>query len=284
MFQRIYIEVGNICNLKCSFCPSTTREQKQMSAAEFEAICIKIKPHTNYIYMHVMGEPLLHPHLDELLTMAHKYDLKVCITTNGTLLRNHEELLLKHGDHIHRISVSLHCMEGNGAHLTMDQYLHNVIDFGKKAAQHGIFMIYRLWNLDSEEGAGANEGNAMIERTLHQAFAGEWTKRWNGFYLADHIFLEYAGIFTWPAQSQADGEDDGYCHGLMDQVAILVDGTVVPCCLDAEGQINLGNIFEQSMDEILQSPRAQRMRDGFSCRKMVEELCKTCTYARRFKK
>ena len=70
----------------------------------------------------------------------------------------------------------------------------------------------------------------------------------------------------------------------MDQIASLADGTVVPCCLDSEGEIALGNLFETDMETILSSPRARAMREGLTAGKMIEPLCQKCTYARRFRK
>ena len=284
MFQRIYVEIGNICNLHCSFCPSTTRVPRRMNAQEFDLVCKRVKGRAEQLFFHVMGEPLYHPQMCEFLDIDKKYGFKVCITTNGTLLPSHESELLSHADVIHRISISLHCMEGNGAENAIEKYLANIVSFVRKAAESGIYTVLRLWNLDSQEKNGANAKNEFIEETLRREFPNEWQKCWSGFRLAKGIFLEYAGIFTWPSESTADALEDGYCHGLVDQIAILSDGTVVPCCLDSEGVIALGNIFDSELDDILCSERVVRMREGFASGKMTEELCKKCTYARRFKK
>lgn len=284
MFQRIYVEIGNVCNLHCSFCPSTSREPRRMTASEFRTVCGRLSGHTEYIYLHVMGEPLFHPELCALLDIAKEFGYKTCITTNGTLLPTLEKELIARADAIHRISISLHCIEGNGAENAMENYLKNCISFAKKAAEAGIYTVFRLWNLDSEEGSGANKENALIEETIKREFTDEWQKRWSGFRVARNIFLEYAGLFTWPSESTAEAQEDGYCHGLCDQIAVLADGTVVPCCLDSEGAMPLGNIFKSELSEILSGKRAVRMREGFENGKMTEDTCKKCTYARRFKK
>lgn len=284
MFQRIYVEIGNLCNLRCAFCPPVKRAARRMTPGEFTEICRKLRPHTDYLYLHVMGEPLCHPQLNTLLAIAGEMGFRVCITTNGTLLERNREMLLSHAGDIHRISVSLHAVEGNGAEMTLSAYLASVIDFAKEAAEAGIYSVLRLWNLDSEAGAGANRENCMIEETLRREFPGEWQARWSGFRLGKNVFLEYAGLFTWPGESQAEAAEDGTCHGLLDQIAVLADGTVVPCCLDSEGAIPLGNLLADELDAILASERASRMRKGFRCGRMVEPLCQSCTYARRFSK
>ena len=282
MLERIYVEIGNICNLSCSFCPGTSKAKRQMSEAEFAAVCEKIKGHTKNIYLHVMGEPLLHPKLDGFLKIAKENGLSVCITTNGVLLGKTGQVLLDNSKTIHKISISLHALEGNGRNIDRD-YLKIVSDFAKEAALRGIFVVMRLWNQDSAEEMGKNTQNAEIEAFLQGEFDAQWQLRPRGYRLAKFIFLEYDGVFTWPSDSKAEKLEEGFCHGLSGQAAILADGTVVPCCLDANGQLELGNIFRSSMGEILESPRARAILEGFASGKIVEPMCQTCTFARRFK-
>ena len=281
--NRAYVEIGNICNLSCSFCAGTRREPRQMTEEEFRFVLTALQPHTDYLYLHVMGEPLLHDLLGRFLEIAGELGFRVCITTNGTLLGERGGVLLDRAETIHKVSVSLHSMEGNGIEA-LGAYLDSVTDFASRAAERGIYTVYRLWNLDSEEGSGANGDNAAIEAHLKKLYPDEWQKRWNGYRLAERIFLEYAGVFTWPTESEAEPIDTGSCHGVLDQIAVLADGSVVPCCLDCEGEILLGNIYATPLRDILSSERASAMREGFRSGRMVERLCKTCTYARRFGK
>lgn len=282
MFNKIYVEIGNICNLRCSFCPEMKRERRQMTADEFRRVCQAIKGYTDYIYLHVMGEPLLHPELEKILQIAHSYGFRVCITTNGTLLAKCGELLRSHSEVVHKVNVSVHSIEGNGIEQRLEKYMNEVVDFAKAAAERGIFTILRLWNLDSKEALGTNLQNEFIEEMLRREFSGEWKKRWNGYMLSDRIFLEFAGAFVWPIESEAEEQKVGSCRGLIDQIAILANGAVVPCCLDSEGVISLGNIFEDSFESIIESPRAKAIKEGFLHGEMREEMCKKCSYAHRF--
>ena len=279
--ERIYVEIGNICNLRCSFCPSTIRSPRQMTAEELRQVSAEVKKHTKYVYLHVMGEPLLHPHLEEVLAILREDGLRVCLTTNGTLLRKRGAILLE-SRALHKISISLHAPEANTG-ICLADYLSDCVDFAKRSAEQGIFTVFRLWNLDSEEGQGANSDNRFIRDFLKNSFPEEWIPRRNGYRLSTRIFLEYDGLFTWPVESKAEARDCGTCHGLRDQIAILADGTVVPCCLDSEGVIRLGNLFETPLEEIMQSPRAVAMRRGFEEKRLVEPLCQSCTFARRFR-
>ena len=282
MFDRVYVEIGNICNMKCSFCSGTKRAPRQMTPEELKVVCEKLRGHTENIYFHVMGEPLLHPELDALLKVAKEYGYKVSITTNGTLLKKRGDVLLENADALHRVSISLHAPEGNGMDTTLSKYLDSAIAFAKSFSVLDKNVIFRLWNLDSLDRAGENTLNYEILDRLKKAYTGEWIKRYSGYRLAYRTFLELDEIFTWPSESVAEPTDTGRCHALKRQIAILVDGTVVPCCLDSEGKIPLGNIFTESLFDILSSKLAKSMKKGFESGKMIHPVCKTCTYARRF--
>ena len=281
MIERLYVEIGNICNLSCSFCPKTKRKARQMTSAEFEEILKKSKGMVKYLYLHVMGEPLLHPELDKMLMLAKEYSMPVCITTNGTLLSKRGDVLLSHVDIIHKVSISLHAPEGNSMY-DLEEYLSSAANFASSASEAGIFTVFRLWNADSADAKGRNLSNPKIEEFLYSRFEGPYTKRPRGIRLAKYIFLEYGDTFVWPIESDADEREALYCHALSDQVAILADGSVVPCCLDSEGVMTLGNIFTSSLAEILEGERAVKIKKGFGNGCAEEPLCKKCSYARRF--
>ncbi len=281
-FDRAYVEISNICNLNCSFCPKTKRKPKRMSLSEFEKILIKLRGFVRYLYFHVMGEPLLHPELDGFLKLAKKYGYLVCITTNGTLLSKKADVLISNADVLHRVSISLHAPEGNGEDLSHGEYLDSAISFAKRFAALDKNAVFRLWNLDTDEKCGENSQNKFAEDVLHREYEGPWEKRYSGYKIAYRTFLEYDGIFTWPSESIAEPKDFGKCHALRSQIAILADGTVVPCCLDSEANIPLGNIYESELSEILKTDIAYEMLAGFREGRFVHPFCKTCNYARRF--
>ena len=279
MLKKVYIEITNCCNLSCVFCPGTKREKHFMTAEEFGKVLHNIRGETEYIYFHVMGEPLLHPKLGEFLSMAAESGFKVCITTNGTLLDQAAQTLLA-ASKLHKISISLHSLEGNGSKQPLLAYLESCWVFCEKAAAKGIICALRLWN----EG-GANAENEKIEAFLHEKTEGRaWEElRFGSKKLAEKIYLENAARFDWPDMT-AEKVETQFCYALRDQAGILADGTVIPCCLDHEGDIPLGNIFEKPLGEILASPRAKALYDGFSARRPSEELCRRCGYAARFNK
>lgn len=274
MYSRVYVEITNCCNLSCSFCPGTSRKAKLLSIEEFRRIADKLEGVTQYLYLHVMGEPLLHPDLPEFIQYATDKGFFVALTTNGTLLKKRESELLASG--VYKINISLHSFE-NGTPGEQESYISDCISFAGKASSAGILTVLRLWNEGTDDGR-----NEQTIALLKEAYKEDWVQGARGARIRPKLHLEYGKRFEWPDTQAKDYGSDVFCYGLKDHFAILSDGTVIPCCLDREGVIALGNIFENSIEEILASDRAKRMAEGFRCREAVEDLCKKCGYARRF--
>lgn len=274
-FRKVYLEISNLCNLSCSFCPGTRRPGKIMEEEEFSFVLERLLPFTDYLYFHLMGEPLLHPYLETFLRLAGEAGFKVILTTNGTLLQKKQELLLA-APGLHKINISLHAFEANDLDMPFDAYLQGCLAFGQ-AAEGKKLVVYRLWN-----NGGADEMNDRILSALHQAFPREWKQQRKGTAIGDHIFLEYGDKFDWPDLGAPEGDGKIFCYGLRDQIGVLCDGTVVPCCLDHEGDIPLGNLLEEDLQTILDRPRAKAIFQGFRCGSAPEPLCRRCGYARRF--
>ncbi len=274
-FRKIYVEISNLCNLSCAFCPGTKRPPRRMTPEAFSCLAPKLQPYTEYLYFHLMGEPLCHPQLGEFLDIAHSYGFRVILTTNGTLLSQRQELLLS-SPALHKVNISLHAFEANDLSVPFEIYLRDCFAFGQ-AAKGDKLVVYRLWN-----HGGADRKNQQILCGLQAAFPGEWVKEQQGTRIAHRTYLEYGDKFDWPDLTAAEGSGHVFCYGLRDQLGILCDGTVVPCCLDHEGDLALGNIFETELVDILNSPRATAIYEGFSKKEPAEELCRKCGYARRF--
>lgn len=274
-FRKIYVEISNLCNLSCAFCPGTKRSPGRMTPEGFAKLLPKLRPYTDFLYFHIMGEPLCHPHLAEFLKMAGGQGFKVILTTNGTLLAKQQEMLLS-ASGLHKINVSLHAFEANDLAVPFEEYLSDCFAFGK-AAEGKKLVVYRLWNK-----GGADAKNEEILSAMEMAFPKPWVVENRGTRIANRVFLEYGEKFDWPDLGAPEGTEKMFCYGLRDQLGVLWDGTVVPCCLDHEGDLALGNLFDQEMEEILQCPRAKAIYEGFSRKEAVEELCRRCGYARRF--
>ena len=272
-YSRVYIEITNICNKSCSFCHGTKRERRMLSEDEFSHIAKSLVGITDYLYFHVMGEPTAHPTLARFIEIANSLGFKVAITTNGTLRDKVGDRLISPG--VYKVNISLHSLEGEDN----AEYLNSVCDFADGASESGVLTVLRLWN-----GGDGNPENDETIKFLRQRLHGEWVFGKRGARIRHRLHLEFGERFEWPDAERDIISDEVFCYGLADHFGILSDGTVIPCCLDSEGNIALGNIFDKPILEIINSERAVRIREGFKARRGVDDLCKKCGYATRFSK
>lgn len=279
LFSKIYFEITNICNLSCSFCHGTQRVKKFIPYEDFCKAADALEGKCEYLYLHLLGEPLFHPDIGRISAFAKSHDFKVMLTTNGTLCTDVPDSLISN---FHKVSISLHSFEANDNKASLGDYLEGCISFAKRCKELGVICAFRLWN----EGRGSEGFNECVLRALHAAFPDEWIKTRSGYKLCaspkgkDEIYLEYGESFEWPDINLSESDEEIFCYALRTQVGILCDGTVVPCCLDADGSIPLGNIFEQSLEDIVSSERAKALYASFTSHKPCERLCRTCGYAR----
>lgn len=271
-YKKIYVEITNRCNLSCSFCSKVEKPLRNMSIDEFKCIIEKIKDYTDTIYLHVKGEPLVHPNLIDFLNIADEYNIKVNLTTNGTLFPNLVDKL-KECKSLKKINFSLHS-ENN-----KENYLEEIFSSVEKLQD--VTIIYRLWTLNNGEldEKSTDTVNKIVYYYNLSTEIVDKTKKENNVKIKDRIFVDKDNEFEWP--SITNHNSCGFCYALKTHIAILVDGTVVPCCLDSNGLIDLGNIYNESLEDIINSDRYQTLKKSFQDRKPSENLCKSCTYKER---
>lgn len=271
-FKKIYVEITNRCNLNCSFCGNNNRKKESMNIDQFKIVLDKIKNYTDYIYLHIKGEPLIHENLEEIIALCNKKGLNVNITTNGTLIKNNIELL----KNVRQVNVSLHS-ENND-----ENYLDDVINSCREISKEA-YISYRLWTLNDYD---LDEKSMKIIEKLIEKYKlspeiVNKIKKEKSIKIDINTYVDKNNLFTWPDENDVKN-DRGYCYGLNTHIGILVDGTIIPCCLDGEGVISLGNIFTDDLENVLNSKRVLDMIEGFKNRSAVEELCKSCTFKNRF--
>ena len=274
-FNRIYVEITNKCNLSCSFCKKSIRPLKEMSVSEFKEVISKIKDYTNTICLHVKGEPLLHSKLNEILNICDDNNIKVSLTTNGTLLKNKINELIKHKS-LSKVHISLN------AEVTNQNYLNDIFKAVSNFPQEKI-IIYRIWALKEDK---LDEKSTKIVEKLKEYYnlsndTVEKLQKKKNTKIDFNKYVDKDYIFIWPIIS--NNKSNGFCEGLKSQLAILSDGTVTVCCLDDDGLINLGNIFLENLKDILEKSKTKRIIEGFRNNKCVEKLCQSCSYKNRFK-
>ena len=262
-FQRIYVEITNVCNLRCPFCPGTARPPAFMDPAFFGRVLEQIAPLTRQVCLHVLGEPLLHPHFPEIMARCADTGIEVNLTTNGVLLDRRAEILLQ-APVLRQVNFCLRA----------------------QTLRPALYVNLRLWTLETLQDPMHGAFNAQVLDLLATRLGIERPTPPRGrksLRLRGRLYLHADTVFDWPGGMTAHDSARGFCHALSTHCAILADGTVCPCCLDADGRLALGSLHEASLAEILAAPRARAMREGFARGELVEEVCRHCTYCRRFK-
>ena len=274
MFKKIYIEITNICNLNCKFCPDTSRKKEFMTLEKFEEVISKIHKFTKLVTLHVKGEPLLHSKLKDIFKILEKYNLKTNITTNGTLIKQNLEVIKK-SKAIRQMNFSLHSITQN--ENLNKQYLQNIFESVEELED--IIISYRLWNLQNNQKNSLNNSIIEIIEEYYDIKDIKKQLRENDFVkIKENLFINQDIEFTWPDINKESIIEKGRCLALKEQIAILVDGTVVPCCLDNNGDISLGNIFEESLENILEKPKTKTIKKNFENGIITCQLCKTCGF------
>lgn len=286
-FKKVYIEITNKCNLKCSYCPPSKRKIEFMTLDSFAKILDEIKPFTDYIYLHVKGEPLLHKNISEILDISHEKGFKVNITTNSTLIHKvHEKIIMKPA--LRQLNFSLHSYNDESYGINKNEYMKNVLLFTKEALKKtNIIISLRFWNFDLNDNQPKENKSKfeLLEKEFNLSYKlEEKVIPGKGLKIAERLYLNSDNKFIWPDIHDQNDNAAGFCLGLRDQIAILSDGTVVPCCLDGEGIINLGNIFNQRFSEIIAGERSKNISDGFLSNKAVEPLCRKCRFKEKFQR
>jgi len=286
-YSKVNIEISNICNLQCSFCPEVIRAKKLIELDLFETIISQVAPLTDQVCFHLMGDPLVHPKLPELVDICHQHQVKIFFVTNGVLLREKQAELLLHPA-FRQVNFSLHSFFDNFKDQSPDVYLERIFAYTERAFElrPDLYINYRLWNLNDPRGTG-NKNHEMLRR-IEARFnipveKERDVRKDKSFKIKNRLYLHFDTEFIWPSLELPVLGEAGTCYGLSSHFGVLVDGTVVPCCLDKEGSIPLGNVREQPIEDILEAPRSKAILKGFRDGRLVESLCQRCQYIERFK-
>lgn len=287
MFQKVHIEISNICNVQCSFCPVVERPKDIMSLSKFKKILKEVVPLTRDVCLHLMGEPLAHPEIKEIFEISKTENASLQITTNGLLIKKMKEMLLG-SPALRQINFSLQAFKDNFPDRPIESYLDPIRDFILEAfkSRPDLYINLRLWNHGVES---FSENEDLIQ--YFETHLGFQMKREvdvsniksKKVFKEGRLYFHFDSRFDWPSPHFPPQGEKGTCQGLRNHFGIHADGTVVPCCLDKEAVINLGNCFEESVESILNSKRAQTIKEGFEKGRLVEDLCQKCTYIKRFK-
>ena len=285
-FYRIYVELTNVCGLKCSFCPAKSLPSCKMDLGFFDEVISQCSKFTQEIACHLMGDPLTLSNLTSYLDIIHTHHLKSLITTSGYYLNRHSFQDIFHPS-LKQLNISLNAYNKNDSTLSFEEYIEPVLKLCEYKLKHNyeVFVNLRLWNID--ESMSDREYNDRVFEVLSKRFGVSldskeiYQNRPKSIRVAYKVLLHFDEYFVWPSLSNPV-YGDGKCLGLKSHIGIMCDGSVVPCCLDDKGVINLGNLKEKSLSDILNDKRAVDIKRGFEQGKAVEELCQRCSYKDRF--
>jgi MoaA/NifB/PqqE/SkfB family radical SAM enzyme len=283
-FEKIYVEIGNVCNLQCDFCPPVERAAKRMERGLFERVIAQAAPLAERVCFHLMGEPLAHPEFAEFVAICARHELPVEIATNGILLDGaRAEALLR--PVVRQVNFSVHSFAANFPGRDIGPYLADIFRFTRRALSErpDLYLNYRLWNLGGKDEGRNEDLIARVEREFGVALDRSVdVRRRKSRRVRGRLYLNFDTRFDWPGLDGPELSTLGTCRALRAQFGVLADGTVVPCCLDKEGAIALGDAAERPLAEILSGERARLMLEGFARGRLVEDLCRRCSFVARF--
>ena len=262
-FKKIYVEITNICNLNCDFCIKNKRKQEYISIDKFKLLLNIINNYTDYLYFHILGEPLMHPNINELIDIA-STNFKINITTNGYLINK-----IKNNKNLRQINISLHSFNDK-YNISLNKYLDNVFDSIDELIKNNTYISLRMWV--------KNKYNKEMIDYINKRYNTNINENIDNITIKDKLYINNFHEFIWPDLNNNYYSEIGTCYALTDHIGILVDGTIVPCCLDTQGLINLGNIYQDNIDDIFKQDRVIKMITNFKNHKKSEELCKHCKF------
>jgi len=257
-----------------------------MSLEMFQSVIEQVAPLTDQVTLHLMGDPLVHPKLPEFIKICSAHQVPVFFVTNGVLMSEiKDDILLD--PIIRQVNFSLHSFYDNYGDKDPTIYLDKIFRFTDRALveRPDLYINFRLWNLNEPLGSG-HQNRSMLERVAKHfdvTFNDNVNVQKNkSIKILNRLYLHFDTEFTWPALDLPSIGDRGTCYGLSSHFGVLAGGTVVPCCLDKEGKIPLGNVENESVLSILESSRSRKILSGFKSHKLVETLCQKCNYITRF--
>ena len=264
-FKKVYIEICNGCNLNCYFCIKNSRQVKYIKRDEYEYIINKIAGYTKEIYLHVLGEPLMHKDINYFIDYAHNMGILVNITTNGYLINK-----IKDNKNIHRLNISMHSFNSRYG-IEIDEYIDNVF-YVVDNLRDKTFVSLRLWV--------KTENTKKIMEYINKRYGTKILEIDNNkkIKISNNLIIDSFHEFIWPDINNSYYNENGRCNGLIDHFGILSTGEIIPCCLDSKGIINLGNIYQDNLEDVFNSKLVKEMREGFLNNKKCQELCRHCSF------
>lgn len=268
MLKRVYLEITNSCNLDCPFC-SYEKGHRFLTLKEIEDTIVQIKPFCNYIYLHILGEPLLHPDFESILQLLDKYDFNLQLVSNGTLLTKYPDIFTH--PCLRKLSISMH------ANADKDQeffaMINKLIAIKNRKILELRFYDYQNLNLNLK-----NYLENLLER-----YEITLDNKTNSYKIDENTYIYFQDLFNWPSLDNSFISDTGTCRAARDMIAITSDLKVTICCLDPNAYNYIGDLRKESLKAILNSDKYKQYISDMQNHKLKSALCQRCSYRLRFK-
>lgn len=273
MIKRIYLEITNSCNLNCPFCEAN-KKNDIMCLDDVKRNLDEIKKITNYVYLHILGEPLSHPFFNDILDYCDKLTLNIQLVTNGTLLHKYPDIF-KHPS-LRKLSISIHSIDNLNIDNSYFKTINRLLNTSRNENQYLELRFYDLPNLKAKA--------KKYYDYLKENYALSNTTKIGSYKINDNSYLYIQDLFHWPNINDKYISNHGKCLGAINMLGILCNGDVVMCCLDPSGHTKIGNIYDNKLIDILNSKEYLNIIDNLKKGILISPLCQRCTYRLRFDK
>ena len=269
MLKRVYLEITNSCNLNCPFC-TNKKGNSFIDINDIKNYIDQIKPYCNYIYLHILGEPLLHPKFEEILNYLDEKQMYLQLVTNGTLLSKYLSIL----NHtcLRKLSISIHSVNNVKVKDLYFETINKLIETNTHSKIELRF--YDKQNLSEQLNNYLNY--------LKNRYSFDLTSKQNSYKLNENTYVYFEEFFKWPDINDSFISNTGTCHGAIDMIAINSNSDVTICCLDPKAHNSIGSLKKESLKEILESNKYKQYIHEFKQNKISSELCSKCNYRLRF--
>jgi len=274
---------------------------------------IKKEKITDTVYFHLMGEPLLHPKVFDFMKYTFNNGFKIILVSNISSIRTRRMEIRSILQYVNYLVISLQSFdeesfkEKKTEKISFEEYIDlikNVISTkyannfkvrisiqiieNSKVKFKNYLRDIRLLSNNSELKQFMDKYFTSFFKTIankyqlnHKPMEAQKLNYKNFYYQPfDNVSISTRAVTTWANNMNESNKIRpaivGKCDALHKQIGILANGEVVPCCLDYDGNIVLGNCQVDPLTEIMNSGQYQKLKEGFKKGRLYHSYCKKC--------
>lgn len=284
-FIEANIEITNLCNFDCWFCPrrAMTREKGLMAYEKFEEMILNLNS-ANFlkeIALAGIGEPTLHPDLIKMISFVkNNTPFKIVLTTNASKFADQSFVEDLFRTNVDKVTISLRTSNENELNLSLDftyeKYIKSILNFvetknklnNETEIELSFFKetYYSKYILDINtrdfiNNKRLNNFLKELSKILNESLPSydDFTKSISSHLsnvaripIKDGLSLRFDGLSSWTTAIEKYKKGGicyksyyGSCLGLLTHFAIYWNGDVSTCCADFDAKNILGNIFQE---------------------------------------